>query len=125
MRTATQEMMRIDLRRRRAEALVHTIMLAIRPHLSDDRDSYRDAMETLWRLLRDNGYEVPSDYDRSAMGLPPRGPDGWTTDEIVALERARLEAIMKPISMTISKDDFRTLSAQRQPHELKSAVNEK
>jgi hypothetical protein len=98
--SATDQMLRIDLRRRRAEVLCHGVMQAIDPYL--DRDaSRRDIYEALMKLFHQEGVEVLSDYDRQQYGLPPRGPDGWTVEEIVALEEKRLEMLRRPLTMTV------------------------
>jgi hypothetical protein len=33
--------------------------------------------------------------------VSPRGPDGWTQEEIIALEGKRLEALTRPLAFTI------------------------
>lgn len=97
--TATETIGRVDLRRRRSEGLVHVIMQWLQPYLADDINYGRVAGE-LFNLLRERGYEVLSDFDRQEIGLPPRGPDGWTVEEIIALEKARLDAITRPMVLT-------------------------
>lgn len=54
-------------------------------------DVYNALMTTLMEL----GVEVITDDMRNQVGLPARGPDGWTPDELIALETARLDAILK------------------------------
>ena len=41
--------------------------------------------------------EIVSDFDRQQYGLTPRGPDGWTMEEIVELEKRRLELMFAPM----------------------------
>jgi hypothetical protein len=97
---ARESIQRIDLRRLRAEALFHGILQHVRPYLRDDAD-LRKIHEGMLRELYDTGAEVVSDYDRDQLGLPPRGPDGWTDYEIAALEQLRLDAMTKPLHYTI------------------------
>jgi hypothetical protein len=99
MSTATQEMMRVDLRRRRADVVAHHVWQEIRKHV--DRDRERDVFYALQDALTTIGVDMVTDYDRQQLGLPPRGPDGWTPDELVAMERLRLDALMRPIHGTI------------------------
>ena len=62
-------------------------------------------MDCLTDLLMEKGLEVISDYDREQAGLPRRGPDGWTADELVALEKSRLEMLFRPFSVTVPNLD--------------------
>ena len=96
---AFNQMLRIDLRRRRAESLVHGVMQALDAHIVPD--ARKDAYYALLELFCRQGVEVLSDYDRQQCGLPPRGPAGWTVEEIIALEEKRLELLRRPITMTI------------------------
>lgn len=99
MSTATHQIERMDLRRRRAMSLASAIMNKLEPYINDD--AYRGAYDALAELLGQEGVEVLTDHDRQAHGLPPRGPDGWTTDELIALERRRLELMTRPLSFTV------------------------
>jgi hypothetical protein len=49
---------------------------------------------------KSNGYEILSDYQRSLLKLPPRGPDGWTVEEVLAWDAYRVASMFKPIVMT-------------------------
>lgn len=87
-----------DVRRRRAQALTATVMQIVgkrMPHAENRelRDICRDIEDT----LRGQGYEVLNDLDRETLGFPPRGPDGWTIDELRALEAKRLEVLTRPM----------------------------
>lgn len=95
MTTATQDMMRVDLRRRRADAVAHHIWQAIREHV--DRERERDVFDALQDALMTIGVDMVTDYDRQQLGLPPRGPDGWTREELAAMERLRIDALLRPI----------------------------
>lgn len=95
--TATEGMKRIQLRQRRAEVMVHGIMREIEPFLRDEPRILRDLYERLLSLFLAEGVEVLTDETRREAGLPPRGPDGWTAEELRALEQARLEALKRPL----------------------------
>lgn len=101
MSTATQQMMRQDLRRVRAMALTHAIMHALRPYLVDEYRAEAEAYRALETLFREHGAEMITDDMRREYGLPPRGPDGWTMEEVVALEARRLEYLARPIKVEI------------------------
>ena len=62
-----------------------------------DRDLMRDLHYELLEAMERHGAEIVSDFDRQEFGLPPRGPDGWTMEEIVALEQRRMEMLTRPI----------------------------
>lgn len=47
------------------------------------------------------GVEFVTDYDREQCGLPPRGPEGWTVEELMLLERVRLSRMLAPPPMMI------------------------
>jgi hypothetical protein len=57
---------------------------------------HRDVSDQLMQTLMSVGVEFLTDHDREQAGMPPRGPDGWTLDELMALEKARLEHMMRP-----------------------------
>jgi hypothetical protein len=106
---ATDESMRQDMRRLRIQPLLHQILHIVGKHLSDE-DHRRNAMRALHNELFDKlyeeGVEIVSDHTRAAMGLPARGPDGWTIEELIALEQKRLEVLTKPLQMIVPKGDF-------------------
>lgn len=95
------ELQRHDRRRLRAQPLLHALMEKVRPYLRDERD-LRYIFSELDQAMREAGVELLTDVIRSDLGLPPRGPDGWTDEEIRALETARLDAITRPIFLPIS-----------------------
>jgi len=97
-------MERLDLRRARATRLVAALMHELVGVLPDDRYIIRDVHDTLMRVLSNEGIEVISDANRQVLGLPPRGPDGWTAEEIVAMERRRMDEMLRPISMVVPKE---------------------
>ena len=92
---AIDKLQRMDVRRRRAESLAVAILREIDDHVA--RESWRDIHHKLLDLLTMEGVEILTDADRATIGLPPRGPDGWTAEEIVALENHRLQALLRPM----------------------------
>lgn len=100
---ATEMSMRMNLRQRRAQILAAHVMEKLRGHLYEDRerDTLRDVHDILMQTFMEQGVEVLTDYDREQNGLPARGPDGWTTEELLALERRRLEILTRPMPAMI------------------------
>jgi hypothetical protein len=96
---ALDEMQRIDKRRLRAMALTSMIMQIVGKYVPRDqeRDCMRDLHYELQEAMEKAGAEIVSDYDRQQWGLSPRGPDGWTMEEIVELEKRRLELMYAPM----------------------------
>jgi hypothetical protein len=96
---ATDQIERADKRRMRAMALTSLIMQIVGKYVPRDqeRDCMRDLSYELQEALEKAGAEIVSDYDRQQYGLPARGPDGWTMEEIIALEKRRLEIMRAPI----------------------------
>jgi hypothetical protein len=107
MRTATQEMMRVDLRYKRAQALAGAVLHKLGPQIdaTDPEELPHRIMQivhdAMFEVMMDQGVEDMTDYTRSEAGLPPRGPDGWTVEEMVALEQRRLELLTRPLVMTV------------------------
>lgn len=114
MSTAMKMSMRMDLRRSRADALVSAVMQEM-DRRSIPRDVEREVHRALTEVLTREGIEVLSDYTRAEIGLQPRGPDGWTMEEMAALERVRLDAIMRPMTMTISAVTWDAIQKQKPP----------
>ena len=99
-KTAT-EMLRLDwpdLRRVRAQVLEHLVMSIIDRHICDhgEDDPRREIADKLFEELYNGGYEIISDYERERLGMPPRGEEGWTAEELIVLEKRRLDDLMKP-----------------------------
>lgn len=125
MTTATQSMMRIDLRRRRAEALTAAVLQKLWPRIdaTDPEELHhritRLVHETMFEVMFEHGVEVLTDHTRAEAGLPARGPDGWTMEELAALERSRLHMLLKPLGITIPADqrmaDLRPLDIVSEP----------
>jgi hypothetical protein len=97
------ESLRIDLRRMRADQLAHAIFRKVQPRLhGEDEDRIdRDVFYAILEVLYEAGVEVITDWQRAELGLPPRGPDGWTDDEVRAMEAMRMKALLQPISMQL------------------------
>lgn len=94
---------RLDHRKRRAEAIASAIMHEIDDFIAPI--SSRRVWDKIIEVLMAHGAEVLTDYDREQMGLPPRGPDGWTLDEIMAWDKRMLDAMLAPVpSMLILKE---------------------
>lgn len=92
--------MRTDRRRLRAMALEHAILYIVGKHIRDEdraHDCMRAISHELFDKLYAEGGEIITDTTRAEAGLPPRGPDGWTHEELINLERRRLEIMMAPI----------------------------
>jgi hypothetical protein len=89
---------RTDMRRLRAQQLVAAVMHVASKYVeSDEGDSRRELYYELFALLHENGVEILTDADRAEMGLPPRGPDGWTVEELIAREKWRIECLARPL----------------------------
>ncbi|MCK1322175.1 hypothetical protein IVA94_14990 [Bradyrhizobium sp. 156] len=104
---ATDQMMRQDMRRLRIQPLLHEILHIVCNHLSDEdyrRNAMRELQHELFDKLYEMGAELVTDHTRAAMGLPARGPDGWTMEELIELEKKRLELLTQPIRHFIPAD---------------------
>ncbi len=93
---ALEQIPRINLRHRRAEVLAHHFFQIVGKYTRDDMDKH-DLFNEILDLFHDTGAEVITDYDREQMGLPSRGPDGWTLEEIIAWDARRLDLLRRPI----------------------------
>jgi hypothetical protein len=96
---ALDQIQLIDKRRLRAMQLTALIMQIVSKYVPDDRerDLHRDLHYELQEALENVGAEIVSDFDRQQYGLSPRGPDGWTMEEIIELEKRRLELMYAPM----------------------------
>ena len=119
-----EENMRQNSRYLRAAGLAHEVLKIVYPHLDrladleemfsdiegrpaegpSRKDLFRHVKGELMEILMAQGVEIMTDRLRQEIGLPPRGPDGWTVEEIIALEQRRLDEMqrrmdemMKPI----------------------------
>ena len=96
---ATDQIQRIDRRRLRAMAVTSQIMQIVGKYVDPgrERDCMRDLTYELQEAMEKVGAEIVSDLDRQQYGLSPRGPDGWTMEEIIELEKRRLELMFAPL----------------------------
>ena len=95
-----RELPRIDLRLNRANQLTAHVMHIVMQHICDhdpDVDHRHEVSRALQELFYTRGVEIITDADRATLGLSPRGADGWTADEIIALEKRRMELLTKTI----------------------------
>lgn len=107
----TSALLRSDGRRLRAMALQHAILHIVGRHISNEdraHDCMRAISYELFDKLHAEGAEIITDDIRVEVGLPARGPDGWTVDELFALERKRLEMLMAPMPMVFVETSART-----------------
>lgn len=103
---AAQPMELINLRKRRADQIVAMLMTTLSPVVDriergESRHPRSDVWGTLHEAFFESGAELLTDALRTEIGLPPRGPHGWTAEEIFELERRRLEVLKRPIGFTI------------------------
>ncbi len=97
---AIDQVMRADKRRLRAQSMTAAIMHIVGRYISDEdqrRNAMRDLSYELFDHMWKEGVEIVTDEDRRMAGLPPRGPDGWTLEELVILEQRRLEIMRAPM----------------------------
>lgn len=118
-----RDVMRPDLRHRRAMTLAHQVMQIVDCHLERhvcvDRRFLRDIHEELLATFMQAGVEVLTDYARAEMGLPQRLGDGWTMEEIIALEERRLAALCAPMTMLVDKTKFRNILEEKPDDDTK------
>jgi hypothetical protein len=88
-----------ERRRARAQALTSHIMQLIQRYLCDhfEEDGHREASAVLFEALYESGADIITDADRSAAGLPPRGPYGLTADEMRLMEHKHMTAMLHPM----------------------------
>lgn len=86
---------RLDLRNQRAMQLSSMIMHELSSCFNPE--DVNKAHHILENLLYSEGVEIITDHARATAGLPQRGQDGWTLEEIRALENRRLEFMLNPI----------------------------
>jgi hypothetical protein len=102
MQTTTDQLRRQDLRMLRAQSLMHAVLQRVEPYLDPQQDrARRDVYEALIELFHNEGVDVITDTARADAGLPPRGPDGWTVEEMVALEKRRMDLLTAPLVATL------------------------
>ncbi len=67
-------------------------------------DFSRTLHTRLLDYLHDEGAEIITDRDRDAAGLAPRGLEGWTAEELRALELHRMEVMLRPMPPVLFVD---------------------
>jgi hypothetical protein len=93
-----------NLRRIRVQSLIAEILQIVGKHMSDEdrrRNAMRDLTYELFEAMEKAGVQIVTDETRREAGLPPRGPEGWTYEELVALEAHWLEVLRAPMAPTI------------------------
>lgn len=108
MRTASQTISLPDLRHRRAMSLTALVLRIVDDHtreIRDDNHFMRDISDALMDAFMAQGVDILTDYDREQLGLPPRGPNGWTIEEMVAMEKKRLALMRAPMPPVIVSSD--------------------
>jgi hypothetical protein len=116
MSTASMSIERQNLRLIRAQVLASRIMHQLDQCICNCgvKNHYRKAYDEIMEVLYAEGVEALTDYDRQQAGLPPRGPDGWTMEEIIELDKKRMEVLTRPYPPLVMLDP-KTL----QPKEVK------
>jgi hypothetical protein len=96
----TSEMLGLqDMRKIRADHLTATVMNIVGEYITDvENDLYRKAYRKLYEAFYDAGADVMTDNDRKMLGLPERGPDGWTVEEKLIFGNRMRDAMSKPIA---------------------------
>lgn len=105
---AFNQLMMADRRRLRSQSLLSHILHIVGMHLNGEdnrRNALRDIAYELDEKFRAEGVEIITDATRSEAGLPPRGPDGWTLEELQILERRRIEAMYSTVPPVIIVKD--------------------
>lgn len=97
------EVPRLPHRRMRAEALASEVFRVLHLHAPYPATDYEVAYEkavrrALLEAFETAGVEILTDHIRQEAGLPSRGPDGWTIEEIIALEERRLAVMRQPLT---------------------------
>jgi len=90
------EFQRADLRKMRAQTMVYAVLEVLRRYTEPAREVQGRITADLMDMFRDKGVEVLTDFDRERYGLPKRSADGWSLEEIQAVEAKRLELMMRP-----------------------------
>lgn len=91
----------MNIRYTKASQLASWLMRTLDDHLP--RASRSEAYAKIMEFLMTEGLEILTDEDRNRAGLPPRGPNGWTHAELLALEYARLHAISAPFAVAVKE----------------------
>jgi len=93
-----------DRRRHQVMAIVALVMDAIGKHIPDDGHSHKHATYDLLEALDKAGIDIITEEDRARAGLPPRGPKGWTHQELQIMDHKRLMVMLEPLPPMIVPD---------------------
>ena len=102
-RSQIPAMVRPNWRRMRADAFIARVYLAIDPLIAD-QDERHAVYDKLRELFIEDGVEIVTDRARAEAGLPPRDDHGMSPQELLALEHARHEVLMRPLMMIENPD---------------------
>lgn len=88
-----------NLRRARSDQFTHMVMQVIEPYLEQhgEHDVRKYALRELHKLFSNIGADIVTDFVRAELGLPLRDNEGWTPDELRAMEARRLEIMCRPM----------------------------
>ncbi len=99
------------LRHHRAQAITARIMQIIGNYLRHDGDlDGSEASRDLYRTFYETGAEVVTDADRTAAGLPMRGPHGLTLEELRIMELKRMEVMLRPMQPIVMNQELDALT---------------
>jgi hypothetical protein len=90
---------RMNRRAIRAQQLTALVLHIVSPHICD-HNKHRDRHNAVARALEEAFHradiQILTEADRAELGLPRRGADGWTVEEILAYENRFLELLLRP-----------------------------
>lgn len=87
---------RMDMRAMRVEPLFGEVMAIVARYI-DDCENLNDVGNELFALFHKRGIHVLTDQARAELGLAPRGPEGWTAEEIKLLDARMLTILRSPV----------------------------
>jgi hypothetical protein len=97
---------RLDRREMRAQQVVSLALMAAErtfPYDIITRRQMKAFADELQKQFMENGVEVLTDWHRTQMDLPARGPDGWTMAEIIAMDDYLLKIHAQPLAYVVEK----------------------
>ncbi|MCF1468533.1 hypothetical protein FS764_16625 [Agrobacterium vitis] len=95
--TATE----FNIRKRRSNEITALLMRELQDFVAPKIQN--EVYYTIKNTLEAMGAELVTDECRRQIGLPPRDQNGWTADELIALEHFRLMMLIKPLQINIPK----------------------
>ena len=96
-----------DMRMNRARQIAFLVMGLLQPFFDEaapyieTRKMRNDIFDKLLKELHDMGAYILTDEARAQCGLPGRNVEGWTAEELIALERKALEIMNRPIQAIV------------------------